>query len=136
MMRPEQAVGVFPRLAFDPVTNVLLLSYGSLSYPRRGHGLLASTDGGLSWGDELQTDSLLTSGYGWLLRTGPGRFLWAVDAAPPQAGCGGTSCDPRCSPMGEAFWVGVRDVHVVGRKDERGEKHEVSLAITTSDPRH
>ena len=119
MMAPAEGVGVFPRLAFDPVTNVLLLSYGSLSYPRRGHALLASTDGGYSWAKELATDSLLTSGYTWLVRTGPGKFLWAVDSTPPQAGCGGSACDSRCAPMGEAFWAGVRDVAVANSSGGR-----------------
>lgn len=114
MMAPDQGVGVLPRLAFDPVTNVLLLSYGSLSYPRRGHGLLTSTDSGMSWGAERQIDSMLTSGYTWLTRVGPGKFVLALDAAPPQSGCGGPACDPRCSPMGEAFWVGVATITVDG----------------------
>eukprot|EP01047_Picozoa_sp_COSAG01_P044206 COSAG01_NODE_3981_length_5461_cov_4.420268_1_plen_139_part_00 len=115
MMKPGQGVGVFPRLAFDPVANVLLLSYGSLSYPRRGHALLASSDFGRTWTPELGSDSLLTSGYTWLTRIGPGKFLWAVDSSPPQPGCGGSSCDPRCAPMGEAFWTGVRTVELTAR---------------------
>ncbi len=73
---------------------------------------------GVSWTKELETDTLLTSGYTSLVRTGPGSFLWAIDAAPPQAGCGGTACDPRCAPMGEAFWTGVRDVAVTGLKSD------------------
>eukprot|EP01043_Picozoa_sp_COSAG02_P016348 COSAG02_NODE_716_length_18084_cov_101.241145_11_plen_535_part_00 len=141
MMAQGQGVGVLPRLAYDPVTNVLLLSYGSLSYPRRGHGLLASTDFGHSWIQEVHVDSLLTSGYTWLARVGPGKFVIALDAAPPQSGCGDSACDPRCSPMGEAFWVGVSTVVVKGYA--RGEEanvyprnHDLIRANQSSRPGH
>jgi len=60
---------------------------------------------------------MLTSGYTWLLRMGPGKFLWSVDATLSQAGCLGTACDPRCAPMGAAFWTGVRTVSVINRPE-------------------
>jgi len=49
---------------------------------------------------------------------GPGKFLWSVDSTLSQAGCLGTAaCDPRCAPMGAAFWTGVRTVSVINRPE-------------------
>merc|ERR1712080_389782 len=101
-------VGVFPQLALDPGTGLLVLAYGSLSYPRNSVAVVWSSDAGVTWSNEVVLHEEFTTGYTSLQAMGGGRFLLLADRTPTQVGCGGAgACDPRCDSIGAAFSIGA-----------------------------
>ena len=95
-----QARGCFPRMAFDG--NVLALTYGGLAYPRWGNCVSFSTDGGVSWTEEILFGPFFTTGYTDIITLAPGKFLAVFDCAPPQ-------------PWTDhaAHWVGAVNIEVI-----------------------
>ncbi len=77
--------GTVAALAESEDGAALLLAYGGLEYPRRGHAIELSTDRGETFSERVVLDDAregFTSGTVQLIATGPRRFLLLYDLLP------------------------------------------------------
>ena len=90
--------GCFPRMAFDG--KILALTYGGLAYPRWDNCISFSTDGGVSWTEEINF-AFFTTGYTDILALAPGKFLAVFDCTRPSLWTDHA-----------AHWVGAVDIKI------------------------
>jgi hypothetical protein len=99
----REACGCFPRTAVSSLSgkDIVALSYGGLAYPRWGNCIKFSTDGGITWTDEINYAPFFSTGYTDILSLAPGKFMCVFDCTPPQPW-----------KDHEKHWVGVVDINV------------------------